>query len=83
MTSDLLITSTLNNNLGSILESIFIFEGRIDFLKKQHEGGIDSSHDTLAKHREPHHIIDFLANEADPSNKFLRSTAFPVSDLAV
>ena len=67
MISDLLITSTLNNDLGSILESIFIFEGRIDFLKKQHEDGIDSSHDTLAKHREPHHIIDFLANEADPS----------------
>jgi len=67
MISDLLIASTLNNNLGSILESIFIFEGRIDFLKKQHESGIDSSHDALAKHREPHHIIDFLANEADPS----------------
>ena len=67
MISELLITSTLNNNLGSILESIFIFEGRIDLLKKQHEKGIDSSHDTLAKHREPHHIIDHFASNADPS----------------
>ena len=65
--SEQLIVSCLENSLGSILESIFIFEGRIDFLKKQHEDGIDSSHDTLAKHREPHDIIDFLANEADPS----------------
>jgi len=67
MVAESLILSALRGNLCSILESIFIFEGRIDFLKKQHEDGIDSSHDTLAKHREPHHIIDFLANEADPS----------------
>ena len=67
MTSELLITSSLKSELSTLLESIFIFEGRIDFLKKQHEKGIDSSHDTLAKHREPHDIIDHLSNEADPS----------------
>jgi len=67
MVAEHFILSSLQGRLGNFLESIFIFEGRIDLLKKQHEKGIESSHDTLAKHREPHDIIDHLSNEADPS----------------
>jgi hypothetical protein len=67
MVAEHFILSSLQGRLGNFLESIFIFEGRIDLLKKQHEKGIDSSHDSLAKHREPHDIIDHLSNEADPS----------------
>jgi len=69
MISELLITSSLKNELNALLESIFIFEGRIDFLKTKHQDGIDSSHDSLAKHREPHDIIDHFADNADPSKK--------------
>lgn len=69
MTSELLIESSLRGELGALLEAIFIFEGRIDFLKTKHKDGIDSSHDTLAKHREPHDIIDHFADNADPSKK--------------
>ena len=69
MTSELLIGSSLKGELGALLESIFIFEGRIDFLKDKHKDGIDSSHDSLAKHREPHDIIDHFASNADPSKK--------------
>ena len=69
MRSDRLIESKLVGSLHSLLESIFIFEGRIDFLKNKHKDGIDSSHDSLAKHREPHDIIDHFANNADPSKK--------------
>ena len=69
MVAENFILSSLQGRLGDFLESIFIFEGRIDFLKKQHEKGIDSSHDTLAKHREPHDIIDHFAANADPSKK--------------
>ena len=69
MISELLITSSLKSELNALLESIFIFEGRIDFLKNKHKDGIDSSHDSLAKHREPHDIIDHFAANADPSKK--------------
>jgi len=69
MISELLIESSLRDELGALLESIFIFEGRIDFLKDNHKDGIDSSHDSLAKHKEPHAIIDHFANNADPSKK--------------
>ena len=69
MRSDRLIESKLVGSLHSLLESIFIFEGRIDFLKNKHKDGIDSSHDSLAKHREPHDIIDHFAANADPSKK--------------
>lgn len=69
MTSELLIESSLRGELRALLESIFIFEGRIDFLKDKHKDGIDSSHDSLAKHREPHDIIDHFASNADPSKK--------------
>jgi len=69
MRPELLITSSLKRELNDLLESIFIFEGRIDFLKNKHKDGIDSSHDSLAKHREPHAIIDHFATNADPSKK--------------
>ena len=69
MLAELLIKNSLIGELPFLLESIFIFEGRIDFLKDKHKDGIDSSHDTLAKHREPHDIIDHFASNADPSKK--------------
>jgi len=67
--SNFFISKALEGNLKELLESIFIFEGRIDFLKDKHKDGIDSSHDSLAKHREPHDIIDHFADNADPSKK--------------
>jgi len=67
--SNFFISKALEGNLKELLESIFIFEGRIDFLKNKHKDGIDSSHDSLAKHREPHDIIDHFATNADPSKK--------------
>ena len=69
MVAEHFILSSLQGRLGNFLESIFIFEGRIDFLKTKHQDGIDSSHDSLAKHREPHDIIDHFADNADPSKK--------------
>lgn len=44
-------------------------EDRIDFLKQKYADpkSIDSSHDTLAQHREPHAIIDHFATHADPT----------------
>jgi len=69
MVAEHFILSSLQGRLGNFLESIFIFEGRIDFLKTKHQDGIDSSHDSLAKHREPHDIIDHFATNADPSKK--------------
>lgn len=41
-------------------------ENRIDFLKQKNPS-INSSHDAYAQHRSSDAIIDFLANEADPT----------------
>ena len=62
-----LISASLLGRLEESLCEVLLFEGRVDRLKKQHDKGIDSSHDSLARHREPHDIIDHFATNADPS----------------
>lgn len=46
---------------------LFLTENRIDFLKKQHSSGIDTSHDTYALHKSADKIIDHFAQHADPT----------------
>lgn len=41
-------------------------EGRIDFLKQKFPN-VNTSHDPYALHKDPHAVIDFLANNVDPS----------------
>ncbi len=47
--------------------SKFLTENRIEFLKKQHAAGIDTSHDEYAIHRKSNDIVDHFATHADPS----------------
>ena len=44
----------------------YLLENRVDFIKGQNPT-IDTSHDTLAKHRDAGDIIDHFATHADPS----------------
>lgn len=50
-------------------KDFFLNENRIEFLKGKHSApdSIPSTHDTLAKHRDAHAIIDHFATHADPS----------------
>lgn len=45
----------------------FLIENRIEFLKKQHEAGISTSHDPYAIHKSAPKIIDHFALHADPT----------------
>lgn len=47
----------------------FLAENRIEFLKKQHAGGIDTSHDTFAVYHDPNEIIDYLSGHDPSPNK--------------
>ena len=57
--------SMLNESMEYLSEDM-LMEDRIDYLK-QNTKPINSSHDRFAVHRNTHDIIDFLANNADPS----------------
>lgn len=46
---------------------MILLEDRIEFLKKQHAGGISTAHDTYAIHHKPEAIIDHFATHADPT----------------
>jgi hypothetical protein len=50
-------------------KEFFLLENRIEFLKGKHSApdSIPSTHDTQAKHRDAHAIIDHFATHADPS----------------
>lgn len=53
-----------------ILEYYILVESRIDFLKTQFSGKLDTSHDTFAQHKDSNAIVDHFATHADPtSNK--------------
>lgn len=52
---------------------LVLLENRIEFLKKQHsDKPIDTSHDTLAQHKDSHAIIDHLST-GDPTPKKLHT----------
>lgn len=53
----------------TFLQYILLTENRVEFLKQQHAGGIDTEHDTLALHRQSDSIIDHFATNADPTEK--------------
>ncbi len=46
---------------------LFLIENRIEFLKKQHANGIDTSHDQHAFFQQAPKIIDHFATHADPT----------------
>jgi hypothetical protein len=50
------------------LSEDILMEDRIDWLKNNVKS-INSSHDTFAAHRDPAAIVDFMADQADPSKK--------------
>lgn len=52
----------------SFKQFILLLEDRIDFLKTQFQGKLDTSHDPLAVHKDSNAIIDHFATHADPSH---------------
>ena len=53
------------------LQEQILLEGRIDFLKKQYNGKINTDHDEYAQHKNSDAIIDHFADNADPTKKKL------------
>lgn len=56
-------------NIGLLIENFFLVENqkRIDFLNNHFKDGFDTSHDTLAKHKETPDIINHFAKKGDPT----------------
>lgn len=52
----------------SFKQFLLLLEDRIDFLKNQFQGKLNTDHDTLAQHRNSNDIIDHFATHADPSH---------------
>lgn len=54
----------------SFKQFLFLLENRIDFLKQQYSGKLNTEHDPYGEHKDSSDIIDHFANNADPtSNK--------------
>jgi hypothetical protein len=53
------------------LQEQLLIEGRIDFLKTQFKGKINTSHDKLADHKDSDAIVDHFAENGDPTKKKL------------
>ena len=51
-----------------IREQYLILEDRLNKIKELNKGKIDTTHDTLAKHRDSDDIVDHFATHADPTN---------------
>lgn len=53
------------------LQEQALLESRIDFIKKQFDGKINTDHDSYATHKDTSNIVDHFAEHGDPTKKKL------------
>lgn len=64
-----MFTRYLTENITLLAEEMLLLENRMEFLKKNFEGKLDTSHDSNAKHQSHADIVDHFAQHADPTAK--------------